>query len=257
MGIRRYLLGFVCTLTLDQHSPNHEFTKIGIAYFTNGSYARSARYKESQQFVMFGPRKKNVRVDIGAVKEIVRITSIFSHPRTAPFPKGVINLRGEVTTVIDVRKRLGISATEQTTGSRITVPNAGNGQIGAIVGAVSETLTIPDDSIDPASRLEMGIDQCYIFGIARAESELVILIDLHEVLGTAAALNGAAITEHEIQPVQETFAKIEPIADAAATLFDDRLVLSWINQRRNPSAGPDGRRVWSTRRARRPDCRPG
>ena len=176
----------------------------------------------------------------------MRVTPIFSRPPAPDYVEGMSNLRGEVTAMVDLRKRRGTSASEQTTDSRIIVLNTGNAQIGAIVDAVSETLTISDDSIDPASRPAMGTDRSGIIVIARVEAGPVILLDMHDVPGTtAAAIDGATLTEHDIRLVQTTFAKIEPIADAASTPIHDRYS-SWTLRPSRCSKASEG--IGSARR---------
>lgn len=136
---------------------------------------------------------------------------------------GVLNLRGKVTLIVDLRKRLGVATAEHTNDSRIIVLSAGTSQMGAIVDAVTETLIIEDDSIDTDSGSGTAVSSDHIEGIARVDSGLVILLNLHAVLFGDAADDSARITDSERELMQASFAKVEVIADDADKLFYQRL----------------------------------
>ena len=103
-------------------------------------------------------------------------------PGAPEFVEGVINLRGKVIPVLDLRKRFHLNVSEHTRSSRIVVVELSNQTIGLIVDGVSEVLRIPADQVDPPSPLVAGIDSRYLRGIAKLENRLIVLLDIDKVL---------------------------------------------------------------------------
>ena len=95
---------------------------------------------------------------------------------------GVINLRGRVIPVIDLRKRFGLPDAVRTKDTRIVVVHLEGNLIGVIVDAVSQVLRIPADIVEPPSPVLAGVDSRYLRGIAKLDDRLVILLDLDFVL---------------------------------------------------------------------------
>ena len=124
-------------------------------------------------------------VDIGAVREIIRLQYITKVPRTPEFVEGVINLRGKVIPVVDLRKRLGLPAEEESKENRIVVVDIGAQDIGVIVDAVTEVLRIATESVEPPASVIITADSEYLLGIAKLDSRLIILLDLEQVLTEA------------------------------------------------------------------------
>jgi purine-binding chemotaxis protein CheW len=100
-----------------------------------------------QQIVVFDLAGEKYGADINAVREIVRMQSITSIPQAPHAIEGVINLRGKVNPVMDLRKRFGLPVSEETKDSRIVVVDIGEQDIGLIVDAVAEVNRIPSDLI--------------------------------------------------------------------------------------------------------------
>ncbi len=134
------------------------------------------------QLVVFDLASEFYGVDIGDVREIIRMQSITSVPGAPPFVEGVINLRGSVVPVVDLRKRLGLTINEQTQESRIVVVDIAGRDVGVIVDGVNEVLRIPLSSVDPPSSMITDADSDYLRGIARLEDKLIILLDLSKAL---------------------------------------------------------------------------
>lgn len=135
-----------------------------------------------RQLVVFDLARESYGVDIGAVREIIRMQEITRVPRTPDFVEGVINLRGRVSPVIDLRKRFDLDAGEETRETRIVVVDVGGQDIGVVVDAVTEVLRISADAVEPPSSIIVGADSAYIVGIAKLEAKLVILLDIERVL---------------------------------------------------------------------------
>ena len=135
-----------------------------------------------QQLVVFDLASEGYGVDIGAVREIIRMQEITRVPKTPEFVEGVINLRGKVIPVIDLRKRFGLHVAEQNKDNRIVVVDIGKQDIGVIVDAVTEVLRISTDSVEPPTSVITSADSDYLLGIAKLENRLIILLDLESVL---------------------------------------------------------------------------
>ncbi len=137
-----------------------------------------------KQLVVFDLASEAYGVDIGAVREIIRMQDITRVPRTPDFIEGVLNLRGKVIPVIDLRKRFELPVSEQTKDNRILVVDIGGQDIGAVVDAVTEVLRITADSVEPTSSVISGVDSEYLLGLAKVENNLIILLDLEGVLSS-------------------------------------------------------------------------
>ncbi len=138
--------------------------------------------RAERQLVVFDLASESYGVDIDAVREIIRMQTITKVPRTPEFVEGVINLRGKVIPVVDLRKRFRLSIAEQSADNRIVVVDIGGQDIGVIVDAVTEVLRIFDDSIEPPSAAITTTESDYLMGIAKVEDSLIILLDLECVL---------------------------------------------------------------------------
>jgi purine-binding chemotaxis protein CheW len=135
-----------------------------------------------EQLVIFELANEVYGVDISRVQEIIRMTNITRLPRAPEFVEGVINLRGKVIPVVDLKKRFGLAERERTKASRIVVVDVGDHTIGMVVDAVSEVLRVPSSAVEPPSPVVTTIESDYIRGIAKLEGRLIILLDLDKVL---------------------------------------------------------------------------
>ena len=138
--------------------------------------------RDEQQLVVFDLASEAYGVDIGAVREIIRLQEITKVPRTPQFVAGVINLRGKVIPVIDLRKRFALQVAAETGDNRIVVVDIGGQDIGAVVDAVTEVLRITRDSIEPPASVITTDDSGYLLGIGKLDDKLIILLDLQQVL---------------------------------------------------------------------------
>lgn len=128
-------------------------------------------------------------LEILKVHEIVKMMPITRVPRTADFVKGVLNLRGKVIPVIDLRAKFGMETVEETNKTCIIVVqvlmSGGTVTMGIIVDEVSEVLDIETDAIEPAPPLGTAVDTAFILGIAKAADGVKILLDSDKVLSSA------------------------------------------------------------------------
>ncbi len=135
-----------------------------------------------KQLVVFDLDSESYGVDIGAVREIIRMQEITRVPRTPEFVEGVINLRGKVIPVVDLRKRFGLNVGEESKDNRIVVVDIGGQDIGVVVDAVTEVLRIHASAIEPPSSVITSADSEYLLGIAKLDDKMIILLELESVL---------------------------------------------------------------------------
>ena len=161
---------------------------------------------EEQQLVVFDLVRESYGVDIGKVSEIIRMQEITRVPRTPSYVEGVINLRGKIIPVIDLRKMFGLAVGELNKENRTVVVDIGGQNIGIIVDAVTEVLRISSDSVEPPSSVITSTESDYLLGIAKLEDKMIILLDLDRVLTREQGMelaNMSALTEQEVFQRQE------------------------------------------------------
>ena len=135
------------------------------------------------QVVAFKLRREEYGFNILNVKEIKGLTDITRVPFASDFIKGVINLRGSVLPVIDLKKRLGLQDTEYTDDTRIVVVREDDLEVGMIVDAVTGVITLNGDHIDAAKSVD-NENSRFITGVGKVEEErLIILLNLEAIIG--------------------------------------------------------------------------
>ena len=135
------------------------------------------------QYVVFKLGKGEFGIDIMNVKEIGPYEESVSLPNTPEFIEGVINFRGSVIPIINLKKRLSLGNAEITKDTRIIIINLDNREVGFIVDEASQTLRLTEDQIDEAPSFINGINKKYITGVGKLdEKRLLILIDLKKIL---------------------------------------------------------------------------
>ncbi|MEO7040166.1 MAG: chemotaxis protein CheW [Candidatus Elarobacter sp.] len=137
---------------------------------------------ETVQVVSFKLGSEEYGVDIAQVQEINRMVAITHVPRAPQFMEGVINLRGQLIPIIDLRTRFGMPRVEHTKSTRIVVTEIGTKRIGMVVDSVSEVLRLALDQIEPAPEMITGVDTEYIRGVGKIEDRLIILLDLARII---------------------------------------------------------------------------
>ncbi|MBQ8699675.1 MAG: chemotaxis protein CheW [Schwartzia sp.] len=135
------------------------------------------------QVVAFKLRREEYGFNILNVKEIKGLTDITRVPFASDFIKGVINLRGSVLPVIDLKKRLGLQDMEYTDDTRIVVVREDDLEVGMIVDAVTGVITLNGDQIDAAKAVD-NENSRFITGVGKvAEERLIILLNLEAIIG--------------------------------------------------------------------------
>ena len=135
------------------------------------------------QLVSFLLGKEEFGADILMVQEIIRMQPITRVPNAPHFVEGVINLRGKVIPIVDLRKRLNVEGIQDQKKIRIIVVDVDGKITGFIVDAVSQVLRIPKNTIEPAPSIVIaGIDSEYITGVSKLDDKLLILLDFSKIL---------------------------------------------------------------------------
>ncbi len=134
------------------------------------------------QLVSFLIGNEEFAVDILKVQEINRLQQITKIPNSPDYVDGVINLRGRVIPVIDLRTRIGIARKEHDKNTRVVVVELDGKTIGFVVDAVSEVLRIPGSITEPPPPLTANINSEYITAVGKLEDRLLILLDLDKIL---------------------------------------------------------------------------
>lgn len=150
-----------------------------------------------EQIVVFSVAGEHYGVDISRVQGIIKVPTITRVPRAPRFVEGVINLRGAIVPIIDLRRRFRLEARPHGADTRIINVEMGAHLVGLIVDAVEEVQTIPAGVVEPAPELVTAVDSAYLRGIAKLGERLVILLDLDRVLtiGEQESLAEAAETD--------------------------------------------------------------
>lgn len=134
------------------------------------------------QIVGFRVGQQSFGVPISVVHEIVRVPEITAVPDSPDFVEGVINLRGRIVPVVDLRKRFGEKAITRNKKNRILVSESEGKLVGLIVDAASEVLKISETEIDPPPQVLEQRELNYVTGLGKLEGRLIILIDLNKTL---------------------------------------------------------------------------
>ena len=137
---------------------------------------------ELLQLVSFMIGNEEFGISILFVQEINRMFQITKVPNAPYFVDGVVNLRGRVIPVIDLRAKLGMERKEHDKNTRIVVVEVGGKTVGFIVDAVKEVLRIPQNITEAPPEIVTGTNSEFIMAVAKLEDRLITLIDLEKIL---------------------------------------------------------------------------
>lgn len=138
--------------------------------------------KIEKQLVIFDLAGESYGVDIANVREIIQMQTITRMPASVSFIEGIINLRGIVIPVVDLRKRFGLPGADHDKETRIMVVHRQGQDIGMIVDSVTEVLRTTADLIESISSLVTTVDSKLLVGIVKLMDKLVLLLDTDLVL---------------------------------------------------------------------------
>jgi len=153
-----------------------------LSFFAAPAQEQRAAVESTEHLATFYLDREEYGVDVRQVQEIRRVTEITSVPRAPEFIRGVINLRGRILPVLDLRRKLGLGEVAESRAARIVVVRVRERTLGLLVDGASQVLKVPLSRIEPAPEevVERGGD--YIRGVAKLDDRLIILVDLERLL---------------------------------------------------------------------------
>lgn len=163
--------------------PNAEARAHAISFFATPLREERKAVEAAEHLATFFLAKEEYGVDVRLVQEIIRVSEITQVPRAPEFIKGVINLRGRIIPVIDLKRKLGVGEVDVSARpARIVVVKLKDRQVGLLVDGASQVLRVPLTSIEAAPDEVSEIDSHAIRGVAKLTDRLIILMDLEKVL---------------------------------------------------------------------------
>ena len=135
-----------------------------------------------KQLISFTVGEEEYGLELLRVKEVIRMRQITWLPRAPHCVKGIINLRGEVIAIIDLRDRLGLSSIEQTATTRVIVVEVEGRSVGVVVDSASQVVRVPANQFDPAPPVMGKAAGEFIIGVGKIGEKLIILIDVDRIL---------------------------------------------------------------------------
>lgn len=158
---------------------------------------------DPSQYLTFTLDRELFAIDIGRIREVVAFNTATKVPRTPDFMRGVINLRGHVVPVIDLRLKLGLSPIEKTVDTCVIIleveVDGDRTVVGALADSVQEVVDLNADQIAPPPRMGTRIDTECIRGIGRRDEQFVVILDIDRVLssGEVRAVSGGIAPQTE------------------------------------------------------------
>ncbi len=149
------------------------------------AHSQASSDGELLQLVSFEVGEEEYAVPILSVQEINRMMQITRVPQSPPFVEGVINLRGKIIPVIDLRKRFGLTELENSDDVRIIVVEVDSRVLGFTVDRVNEVLRINSSIVEPPPSMVCGLDTDYVQGVGKLDDRLLILLHLEKLFSDA------------------------------------------------------------------------
>lgn len=143
---------------------------------------REAPQAQEHQTVVFRLETESFGVDIFRVNEIIRMREVTPVPGSGIHIRGLINLRGKTIPVVDLRSRLGLGEAEATDETRIIVVSSEQGQVGLVVDAVTEVMTLAGAALEEAPALVADTASEYVWSLAKHNDRIITLLDLDKTL---------------------------------------------------------------------------
>jgi len=144
---------------------------------------KKEKQEETTQIIVFKLGEEEFGVNILQVREIEKLDQgITRVPKAPHFVEGVINLRGEIIPIVDLRARFGLTIPEIGLNSRVIIVEVGEALVGMLVDAVEEVLRIPVSAIEPAPAITKGVDSYFLAGVAKIGERLIVLLNLERTL---------------------------------------------------------------------------
>jgi purine-binding chemotaxis protein CheW len=137
---------------------------------------------EELKLIVFQLVDKEYAIPVNQVRSIEKLQYITRVPKTPPYVKGVINLRGVVTPIIDLRSKFDLTPAEPSDGTRVIIAGLQDKEVGLIVDAANDVLDVSRDSIEPPPEVVGVVEAEYIGGVVKQDRRLLILLQLDKIL---------------------------------------------------------------------------
>lgn len=137
-----------------------------------------------KQFVIFKLSNEEYGIDILRVKTIEKMSNITRVPKTSSYVKGVINLRGEVVPIIDLREKFNLNSYEENEDTRIIIVYIDDITVGLIVDSVSEVIEMDSSLIEEPPESIGNVEISNIYGIGKLNGRVIILLDVYKILNS-------------------------------------------------------------------------
>jgi len=157
------------------------------------------------QLISFMIGKEEYGLEILTVKEVIRIREITRIPKAPVFVKGIINLRGDVIPIIDLREKFGLEIQEYTTMTRVIIVEVDGKSIGMVVDSVSQVIRIEKDQVEPPPPLIGGISAEYLRGVGKIGEKLIIMLNIDKILTVDEKIDLKKMEEYKKWSSSETF----------------------------------------------------
>ncbi|HAM52543.1 MAG TPA: hypothetical protein DCP92_18280 [Nitrospiraceae bacterium] len=150
--------------------------------------------KKDRQILVFSVADEEMGLDISCVREVLRPQAIYPLPKTPPFIDGVINLRGHIVALIDLRKRLDARQIEDENNKRIIVCKVNKSIVGLTVSSLKEIITLSEEHIRPTPEVvSMQMETDVVSGIATVGNRMIAILDLEHILTKKEAVELSAL----------------------------------------------------------------
>lgn len=137
---------------------------------------------KTEQMVNFMVGGEEFAIEISHVREVINCPDITKLPRTPVFVQGVIDLRGEIIPIIDMRVKLGLQTQEKTPYAAVIIVETDGKYVGAVVDRICQVIRINQDQITPPVRLVAGLSGEYVRGMGKLGDRLIVILDVGKIL---------------------------------------------------------------------------
>ncbi len=138
--------------------------------------------QKEMKVIIFQLMDKEYAIGVDTVQSIEKLLSITRVPKTPSYVRGVLNLRGVVTPIVDLRERFGLNNKEMDDNTRIIIVALEEFEVGLIVDAANDVLDIPIESIEPQPEVVGSVESDFISGVAKIGKRLLVMLNLEKVL---------------------------------------------------------------------------
>jgi purine-binding chemotaxis protein CheW len=154
---------------------------------------------EMKQLISFTVGAEEYGLELSRVKEVIRMRQVTWLPKAPASVKGVINLRGDVIPIVDLRERFALAAQTQTAMTRVIVVEVQGRMVGMVVDVANQVVRVPADQFDPPPSVMGGTDRGYVTAVGKLGDRLVVMINVDRILST-----------DEIDQIEGSLAAAEP-----------------------------------------------